>query len=404
MTHRVVITGLGAVSAFGLTTDDFWQGISHGQCAIKPISPIEGIKLSVAAMLPEYDENELFSADELPLLDRFSQLAILAAEQAIIDAGISGAEGLKNAATIIGSGGGGKHTDEEGYKKLYKHQRKRVHPLSIPKGMHSAVSSSVSKHLAIKGPVFSVASACSSGSHAIIQGSMMVQLGLVDIALVGGTDAPFPYGLLKAWDAMRVISDEVCRPFSKNRKGMSLGEGAGVLILESEEHARQRGARIYAELAGYGMSSDAGHITRPDIEGISKAMKDALNNAKLSPEQVDYVNAHGTGTIANDLAETKALHLVFGDHARALAISSTKSMHGHALGASSAMEMVATALAIYHSRIPPTINLDEADEECDLDYVTDTARDQKINIAISNSFAFGGLNAALVLKRYSHKI
>ena len=401
MTRRVVITGLGVVSAFGLTTDEFWQGISHGQCAIKSFPMLDGVKISMGARLPEYDENELFSADELPLLDRFSQLAILAAEQAVADAQLTGAEGLLDAATIIGSGGGGKHTDEEGYKKLYKHNQSRVHPLSIPKGMHSAVSSSVSKHLGIKGPVFSVASACSSGSHAIIQGSMMIQLGLVDIAIVGGTDAPFPYGLLKAWDAMRVVSNEVCRPFSKNRKGMSLGEGAGVVVLESEEYAKKRGARIYAELAGFGMSSDAGHITRPDIDGITKAMRAAISNANIESKDVDYVNAHGTGTVANDLTETKALHSVFGEHAKALAVSSTKSMHGHALGASSAMELIATTLAIHHGKIPPTINLDEADDECDLDYVANGAREQKINVAISNSFAFGGLNAVLVLKRYT---
>lgn len=401
MTRRVVITGLGVVSAFGLTTDEFWQGISHGQCAIKPFPKLDGVKISMGAKLPEYDENELFSADELPLLDRFSQLAILAAEQAVADAELTGAECLLDAATIIGSGGGGKHTDEEGYKKLYKHNQSRVHPLSIPKGMHSAVSSSVSKHLGIKGPVFSVASACSSGSHAIIQGSMMIQLGLVDIAIVGGTDAPFPYGLLKAWDAMRVVSNEVCRPFSKNRKGMSLGEGAGVVVLESEEYAKKRGARIYAELAGLGMSSDAGHITRPDIDGITKAMRAAISNAKIELQDVDYVNAHGTGTVANDLTETKALHSVFGEHAKTLAVSSTKSMHGHALGASSAMELIATTLAIHHGKIPPTINLDEADDECDLDYVANEAREQKLNVAISNSFAFGGLNAVLVLKRYT---
>ncbi len=400
MSHRVMITGLGVVSAFGLTTDEFWQGISNGKCAIKPLTPLEGIKISLGAKLPDYDESKLFSADELPLLDRFSQLAILAAEQAMIDAGLKDDDSLRDAAAVIGSGSGGKHTDEEGYKKLYKHNRPRVHPLSIPKGMHSAVASSVSKHLGIKGPVFTVASACSSGAHAIIQGSMLVQLGLVDVALVGGTDAPFPYGLLKAWDAMRVVSNDVCRPFSKNRKGMSLGEGAGILILESASHARQRGARVYAELAGFGMTSDAGHITRPDVDGISKAMNNALQSAGISPADVDYVNAHGTGTIANDLAETQALHRVFAEHAKKLAISSTKSMHGHALGASSAMELVATTLAMFHSKIPPTINYSEVDNDCDLDYVPNIARDKKINIAMSNSFAFGGLNASLIIKSH----
>ena len=400
MKQRVMITGLGAVSAFGLTTDEFWQGISSGQCAIKTLAPLEGVKISIGAKLPDYDESKLFSADELPLLDRFSQLAILAAEQAVTDAGLKNNQSLQAAAAIIGSGVGGKHTDEEGYKKLYKDNLPRVHPLSIPKGMHSAAASSVSKHLGIKGPVFAVASACSSGAHAIIQGSMMIQLGLVDVALVGGTDSPFPYGLLKAWDAMRVVSDDICRPFSKNRKGLSLGEGAGFLVLESENHAKQRGAHIYAELAGYGMSSDAGHITRPDVDGITKAINDALQNSATSPEEVDYINAHGTGTLLNDLAETQALHQVFSDHADKLAVSSSKSMHGHTLGASSAMELIVATLAIYHSKIPPTINYTEADDECDLDYVPNKARDKKIDVAMSNSFSFGGLNAVLVIKSH----
>lgn len=395
-----MITGLGVVSGFGLTTEAFWQGVSTGQCAIKPLEPLEGVKISLGATLPsDYDEKQYFSKDDLQLLDRFSQLAILAARQAVDDAGLSGDAGLSNAAAVIGSGGGGKHTDEEGYNKLYKKNNPRVHPLAIPKGMHSAVASSVSKHLGIKGPVFSVASACSSGAHAIIQGAMLIQQGLVDVALVGGTDAPFPYGLLKAWDALRVVSPDVCRPFSKNRNGMTLGEGAGVIVLESAEHAQNRGARVYAELAGYGMSSDAGHITRPDIEGILKAMRGALENAGVAPEEIDYVNAHGTGTITNDVTETEAIHRLFGEHAKSLAISSTKSMHGHALGASSALELVATALAIHHGRVPPTINYTEADAECDLDYVPNQPRDMTINAAMSSSFAFGGLNAVLVLKK-----
>jgi len=350
--------------------------------------------------LPDYDENEHFSADELPFLDRFSQLSILAAKQAVDDADLTDDKALVNAATVIGSAAGSKNTDEEVYKKIYKDDRPRVHPLAIPKGMHSAVASNISKHLGIKGPVFSVSSACSSGAHAVIQGSMMIQQGLVDIALVGGSDAPFPYVLLKAWEAMRIVSNDVCRPFSKNRNGMSLGEGAGVIVLESEEHAKKRGAKIYAELAGFGMTSDAGHITRPDVDGIAKAMTNALENAAINPECVDYVNAHGTGTQSNDLAETLALHKVFKEHANKLAISSTKSMHGHALGASSALELVATTLAIYHSKIPPTANYTEVDDDCDLDYVPNKARDKKIDIAISNSFAFGGLNAVLVIKSH----
>lgn len=398
MSRRVMITGLGVVSGFGLTTEEFWQGISNGRCAIKPLPPQENLKIKLGAILPDYDENELFSAEELPLLDRFSQLSILAAEQAAANAGLMTDDALLDAAVVIGNAAGSKNTDEEVYKKIHTNKKPRVHPLAIPKGMHSAVASSVSKHLGIKGPVFSVSSACSSGAHAIIQGSMMIQQGLVDIALVGGTDAPFPYVLLKAWEAMRVISDDVCRPFSKDRKGMSLGEGAGILVLESEEHARQRGARIYAELAGYSMSSDAGHITRPNVNSISKTMKKALQNAGVNNEDVDYVNAHGTGTQANDLAETQALHQVFGEHAKKIAVSSTKSMHGHALGASSAMELIATALAIYHNVIPPTANFTEAGEGCDLDYVANEPRQLQTDVAMSNSFAFGGLNTVLVLK------
>lgn len=400
MSHRVMITGLGVVSGFGLTTEEFWQGISNGRCAIKPLPPQENLSIKLGATLPDYDENELFSAEELPLLDRFSQLSILAAEQAAADADLIADDALLNAAVIVGNAAGSKNTDEEVYRKIHTNSKHRVHPLAIPKGMHSAVASSVSKHLGVKGPVFSISSACSSGAHAIIQGCMMIQQGMVDVAFVGGTDAPFPYVLLKAWEAMRVVSDDVCRPFSKDRKGMSLGEGAGILVLESEEHAKRRGARIYAEIAGYSMSSDAGHITRPDVDNISKTMKDALHNAGVGAEDVDYVNAHGTGTLANDVAETQALHQVFGEHAKKLAISSTKSMHGHVLGASSAMELVATVLAIHHGIIPPTANYTEADDDCDLDYVANEARQLKTDVAISNSFAFGGLNAVLVLKSY----
>jgi nodulation protein E len=258
----------------------------------------------------------------------------------------------------------------------------------------------VSQQIGIKGPVFSVASACASGAHAIIQGRMMIQSGLVDVALVGGTDAPFTYGLLKSWEALRVVSNDTCRPFSSDRSGMVLGEGAGMLILESERHASLRGARIYAELAGCGMSSDAGHITRPDIDGISRAITGALENAALPVEAVDYINAHGTGTVANDLAETEALHKVFGKHAGSLAVSSTKSMHGHALGAASALEMVATAMTVANNRIPPTANFTGPGEGCDLDYVPNNAREQQVDVALSNAFAFGGLNAVIALKSW----
>ena len=400
--RRVVITGLGAVSGLGLNVSAFWSNLVAGHSAIKPLDPpMEGVKISIGAAVPEFDPEEYFTLDELTLLDRHSQLAVIAAQEAVVDANlISGKEILNDAAAIIGSGAGGKHTDEATYDQLYKQQRTRAHPLTIPKGMPSAVASMVSLHLGIKGPAFALASACASGSHAIIQGMAMIQSGIIDIALVGASDAPFTYGLLKSWDALRVTSNDTCRPFCKDRSGMVLGEGAGILVLESEEHALKRGARIYAEILGCGMTSDAGHITRPDVDGIVNAMNKALYHAEIDPAEVDYINAHGTATLSNDVVETEAINQVFGNHSKELAVSSTKSMHGHALGASSALEMIATILSIYHDIIPPTANFTVADEKCNLDYVPNKARQQVVNVAMSNSFAFGGLNTSIALKKY----
>ena len=403
MNRRVVITGLGAVSGLGLNATTFWQELIAGQSAIKPLKlPIENIKISLGALVPEFDPECHFSSDDLSLLDRYSLLAVIAAREAAHDAGLcSGEDSITRAAAIIGSGCGGKHTDEATYDRLYRQQRPRAHPLTIPKGMPSAAASMVSKHLGIKGPTFALASACASGSHAIIQGCTMIQSGMVDVALVGASDAPFTFGLLKSWEALRVATDDTCRPFCADRSGIVLGEGAGMVVLESEQHAKARGARIYAELAGCGMTSDAGHITRPDVTGISSAIINALNYAGIDPDEVDYVNAHGTATRANDVAETAAINQVFGDRAKKLAVSSTKSMHGHALGASSALELIASTLAIYHGIIPPTANFTVADEQCDLDYVPNIAREREIDVAISNSFAFGGLNSVIAIRKHS---
>jgi len=402
MNSRVVISGLGVVSGLGLDVTAFWDAIKAGRTAIKPLDlPIDNVKISLGATVPDFDANNYFSADELTILDRYSQLAVIAAQEAVDDAGLVCNETiLTDAAAIIGSGCGGKHTDEATYDQLYKQQRSRAHPLTIPKGMPSAAASMVSLHLGIKGPAFALASACASGSHSIIQGMTMIQSGMIDVALVGASDAPFTYGLLKSWDALRVASNDTCRPFCGDRSGLVLGEGAGILVLESEKHAKERGAVVYAELAGCGMTSDAGHITRPDIFGITNAMENALHHANLYPDDIDYINAHGTGTLVNDATETEAINRVFGYHAKKLAVSSTKSMHGHALGASSALELIATTLAIHHNIIPPTVNFTVADELCDLDYVPNIAREQEVNVAVSNSFAFGGLNAVIALKKY----
>ena len=401
--HRVVVTGLGSISGLGLDTASFWDALKAGRSGIRKLDPgIEkDVKISLGAPVPEFAPDSYFSDDELSIMDRYSQLAVIAAQEAAEDAGlIQNQDILKDAAAIIGTGCGGKHTDEATYDQLYKQRSSRAHPLTIPKGMPSAAASMVSLHLGIKGPAFVLASACASGSHSIIQGMTMIQSGMIDVAIVGASDAPFTYGLLKSWDALRVASNDTCRPFCADRSGLVLGEGAGVLVLESEQHAKKRGARIYAELIGCGMTSDAGHITRPDISGITTAIQNALNHAGLVPGDVDYINAHGTGTLINDATETEAINRVFGDHAKNLAVSSTKSMHGHALGASSALELIATILAIYHDIIPPTANFTVADKLCDLDYVPNKARHTKVEVAISNSFAFGGLNAVVALKKY----
>ncbi len=402
MAGGVVVTGLGCVSGLGIGVADFWAGLVEGRSAIAPLTGIEDdLNIRIGATVRGYRPENHFIADDLSLLDRFSQFAVIAAREAMADAGLAQDESCaRQAAAVIGTGCGGKQTDEETYTQLYRKGRFRAHPLTIPKGMPSAAASMVSMHLGIKGPVFSTASACASGAHAISQGCLMIKAGIVDVALVGGTDAPFTYGLLKAWEALRVVSADTCRPFSQNRSGIVLGEGAGMIVLESEAHARKRHAGIYAELAGCGLSSDAGHITRPDTNGIVKAIESALSHAGLVAEQIAYINAHGTGTQANDIAETEALHRVFGTHARALAVSSTKSVHGHALGASSALEFVATALAVHHGLVPPTANFTTAGYGCDLDYVPNTARKMPVEAALSSSFAFGGLNAVLALRSY----
>jgi nodulation protein E len=401
MNPRIVISGLGCISALGPDVAAFWDGLANGRSAIVALSGVESdIRISVGAQVGSFQPETYFSKEDLTLLDRFSQFAVVAAREAIEDAGLSAnSPMLTTAAGIIGSGCGGKQTDEETYRKLYKEGRARAHPLTIPRGMPSAAASMVSQHIGIRGPVFSIASACASGAHAIIQGAMMIRSGLVDMAVVGGTDAPFTYGLLKSWEALRVVSSDTCRPFSRDRSGMVLGEGAAMLVLESADHAAARGANCYAELAGFGMSSDAGHITRPDTDGIVAANKAALSDAAVDPGAVDYINAHGTGTEANDLAETRAIHQVFGKHANSLAVSATKSMHGHALGAASALELVATVLAVRKGLIPPTANFTSAGNGCDLDYVPNIARVEPVNIALSNSFAFGGLNAVIAIKK-----
>jgi len=401
LNKRVVITGLGAISALGHTAGQFWDALQHGRSGVQTLSclPTDRLKINIGATVPAYRPEDFFAPRDLPLLDRFSQFALLAAREAVTDAGLDDAA-MHATAAIIGTGCGGKETDEETYQRLYEQGNPHVNPLTIPKGMPSAAASQVSMQLGITGPVFSVTSACASAAHASSVAMAMIRSGMVNVAITGGTDAPFTYGLMKSWEALRVLSNDTCRPFSLDRSGLVLGEGAGVVVLESLEHAQHRGAVIHAELAGCGMSADAGHITRPSSEGAAKAMQAALTDAALSPSAVDYINAHGTGTLANDVMESRALRAVFAEHADRLLVSATKSMHGHSLGAAGAHELVATVLALKHGIVPPTANFTAAGEGCDLDYVPNHAREADLHAALSNSFAFGGLNAVLAVRAW----
>jgi nodulation protein E len=402
MTRRVAVTGIGAISAFGCTFPELWKGLASGRSAIRPLTlvPPGSLRFPNAAEVPDYNPLQYFDEKEALLLDRFAQFAAVAAREAVRASGIEFPPDLQErTAIVMGCSGGGKSTEDEGFHHLYGLKEPRVSPLTIARAMSNAGASRISLEYGITGPVFTISTACSSANHAIGQAFRMVRSGEVEVAIAGGSEAPLSLGFLKAWEAMRVVSPDTCRPFSKDRRGLILGEGAAVLMLEPVERARARGARILGEIAGFGMSSDAHHITQPSPVGAARAMRNALADAELAPEAVGYVNAHGTGTLANDATETEAIRAVFGEHAGKLLVSSTKSMHGHALGAAGALEAAATLGALESGIIPPTVNFTDPDPACDLDVVPNNPRPAQVEWAISNSFAFGGLNAVLVLRQ-----
>jgi nodulation protein E len=350
--------------------------------------------------VPDYDPLRHFEEKEALLLDRFAQFAAVAAREAVRASGIEFSPELaERTAIVLGASGGGKSTEDDGFHHLYALKEPRVSPLTIARAMSNAGASRVSLEYGITGPVYTVSTACSSANHALGQAFRMVRSGEVEVAIAGGSEAPLSLGFLKAWEAMRVVSPDTCRPFSSDRRGLILGEGAAVLVLEPVERARARGATIWGEIAGFGMSSDAHHITQPSALGAARAMRAALIDAELAPEAIGYVNAHGTGTLANDATEAEAIRSVFGAHTRNLPVSSTKSMHGHALGAAGALEAAATLGALQAGLIPPTANFTTPDPACDLDVVPNTPRAAQIECAISNSFAFGGLNAVLIFRK-----
>jgi nodulation protein E len=400
--NRVVVTGIGIVSPIGSTREKFWSGLVEARSAIGPITniPTERLTIRIAAQVRDFDPAQHFDPKRVNLLDRFSQFAVVAARAAVRDAQLDITEEIAlQAATIVGNGAGGMTSLDESYFKLYGQNATRAHPLSIPRFMMNAACGLISMDLGLKGPAFMIASACSSGTHAIGQAFQMVRMGQTPVALAGGTEASITVGTIKGWEALRVMSADTCRPFSRTRSGLVLGEGAAMFVLEPRERAVARGAPIYGELKGFGMSADAGDITALDPGGAARAMSAALTDAKVNPDDIDYVNAHGTGTALNDKGETIALRKAFGDSAEHLAVSSSKAVLGHSLGAAGALEFAATALALHHQTIPPTANFEEPDPDCDLDYVPNTARNAPLQNAMSSSFAFGGLNAVLVLGR-----
>jgi nodulation protein E len=402
--RRVVVTGVGLVSALGRDRHEFWQALSRGRSAIGPIEGVDcsGLHFRNGAQVRGFDASTHFPDKGAEWLDRFAQLAVVAAREAMQAARVPAEQASRDpTAVVTGSGMGGQAAIEQGYVDLYRSGRPRVHPLSVPRIMANAGASYISMEFGIRGPVFTLSTACSSASHAIGHAYWMVRHGLVDRAITGGSEAPFGFGNLKAWDAMRIVAPDTCRPFALDRRGLVLGEGGAMLVLESLEAARRREAPILAEIVGFGMSSDAFHITQPSIEGPALAMEGALREAGIRPEQVGYINAHGTGTPANDRVETLAIRKVFGAHADRLAVSSTKSMHGHALGAAGAIEAIATVLALEAGLVPPTANFSGPDPACDLDVVPNEARRLEVDYALSNSFAFGGLNVSLALRRWS---
>ena len=400
--RRVAITGLGTISALGRNTSEFAESLRQGRSGIGPIESTEmsGVRFQNGAEVKGYSHQPYFDDRRADFMDRFAQFAVIAAREAVADAGVEWTPELRDSAAIVtGSCVGGQSTEDIGFQEVYKLGHNRVHPLTIPKTMANAGASHISMEFGITGPSFTLSTACSSAGHAIGQAFWMVRTGVTDLALAGGSEAPFSFGILKAWEAMRVVSPDTCRPFSRDRRGMILGEGSAMLVLEPLEAARARGARIHAEIVGFGMSADAGHITQPSSEGAARAMRAVLRDAGLAAEQIGYINAHGTATPANDIAEAAAIRSVFGAHTQKLPVSSTKSMHGHALGAAAALEGVAAILALRDGVLPPTANFNERDPDCDLDVIPNVARCAQVEYAISNSFAFGGLNAVLALRR-----
>lgn len=402
MTRRVAVTGLGVVSSLGLTRAEHFDGLKAGRSGIGPLTITDADRLSVkiGAYADDFTPEGRFDRSDLSLFDRTTQMAVTAAGEAMSDAGVElTEEEAIRSGVVIGTALCGMETVDSAYRAVFQDGKNRVHPFVVPRLMSNAGASQISMRHGLKGPSWTVSTACSSANHAIGQAFHMVKSGASDLMVAGGAEAPLVFGVVKAWEGLRVMSRDNCRPFSKNRSGMVQGEGAAVLVLEEMERAKARGAAIWGEICGFGMSADASDIVTPSQDGASRAITSALTDAGMSPGEVSYINAHGTATAANDKTECAAIRHVFGAAADGVQVSSTKSMHGHAIGAAGALEAAACLMAMKESVIPPTINYEEADPDCDLDVVPNEARDAEVGAALSNSFAFGGLNAVLAFRK-----
>jgi 3-oxoacyl-[acyl-carrier-protein] synthase II len=407
---RIVITGLGVVTPIGIGIKKFWFSLVTGKCGIDRITRFDcrDFTTKIAAEVKDFAPEEYMSKKELKHLDRFTQYAIAATKMALEDSKI-GSIDTDRIGVIMGCGIGGSETWEVQHSNLIKKGPKRVSPFFIPMMIANMASGQISMHFNLKGPNFTIVNACASGTNAIGEAFKLLQKGDADIMVAGGTEASITPLSLAGFSSMRALSvrndepSKASRPFDKERDGFVMGEGAGIVVMETLENALKRSADIYAEVIGYGSSADAYHLTQPspDGEGTSRALKAAMDDAGIVPEQVDYINAHGTSTELNDKFETIAIKNTFGKHAYNLAISSTKSMTGHLLGAAGAVELVATTLTVFEDTIPPTINYEFVDPECDLDYVPNKAIQRVVNIAVSNSMGFGGHNACIILKKIS---
>jgi nodulation protein E len=399
---RVVITGAGTINALGLNVRDTMAAMKNGTCGIGPLEfrDVERLSIQIGGQVKNFPPPERYNRQQLSLYDRFTQFTLDAAGQAIAQSGLvfSGELSAK-AGVVLGTAGGGVSTWDDNYRAVYEEGKNRVHPFVVPKLMNNAAASHVSMEYNLKGPSFTVSTACASSNHAMAQAFAMVRSGMAPAMVTGGSESMLCFGGVKAWEGLRVMSRDACRPFSANRNGMVQGEGAGIFVFEDYDHARARGADILCEVAGFAMTSDASDIVMPSKAGAARAMQGALHDARINADEVGYINAHGTGTAANDKTECAAVADVFGPHADRLMISSTKSMHGHLIGGTGAVELLACIMALRDGVIAPTIGYQEPDPECALDVVPNEARDAEVSVVLSNAFAFGGLNAVIALRK-----